>query len=296
MVIKMNLIQLKYFNAVCTYKSVSDAASFLHISQPSLSNAIKELEKEFKVNLFSRHHRGMELTKEGETLYEMSKDLLSRAEEIQHIMNDLGNERKILRLGIPPMIASLFLPVIYKKFLSENPEIRLEIIEGGQKELINKLNDDFLDMVFLPHNKAVDSIYSSLKVTELETVCCVYEKNPLSSYNSVSPKDLKDTKLVLFNDSFFQTEEINKWFAKDKINPHIILKTEQLSTVESLVLKNIGVGFMFRHLAEDINKIVPVTLKNAPSVNISLVWKKEAYPFSAMNKFKDFVNHKIRFE
>ena len=61
----MNLIQLKYFHAVCQFQTVSEAAEYLYISQPSLSNAIKELENEFGVALFRRHHRGMTLTEEG---------------------------------------------------------------------------------------------------------------------------------------------------------------------------------------------------------------------------------------
>ena len=61
----MNLMQLKYFNAICTFGTVSGAAEYLHIAQPSLSNAIKELEGEFGVLLFSRRHRGMVLTPAG---------------------------------------------------------------------------------------------------------------------------------------------------------------------------------------------------------------------------------------
>ena len=48
----MNITQLKYFHAVCLYQTVSGAAEFLHISQPSVSNAIRDLEKEFNVLLF----------------------------------------------------------------------------------------------------------------------------------------------------------------------------------------------------------------------------------------------------
>ena len=64
----MNLNQLKYFYAVCEHGSLSDAAEYLYISQPSLSASIKALEKEFGVTLFSRRHQGMELTKEGKEL------------------------------------------------------------------------------------------------------------------------------------------------------------------------------------------------------------------------------------
>ena len=70
----MNINQLKYFNAVCEYGKVSVAAQILHISQPSLSSALKELEQEFGVNLFKRQHSGMSLTNEGRIFYDLSKD------------------------------------------------------------------------------------------------------------------------------------------------------------------------------------------------------------------------------
>lgn len=293
----MNLMQLKYFNKICECKSVSDAALFLHISQPSLSNAVKELETEFKVKLFSRHYRGVELTKEGMVLYNLSKDLLMKADEISHIMKDFGVERKILRLGVPPMIASMFLPDIYREFLPLNSEIKLEITECGQKELISKLEDETLDMVFLPHSKALGNDFSYIKVNQLETVCCVSGKNELSKLKKVTPEDLTDTKLVLFNNSFLQTEEINKWFAVKNIKPHIILQTEQLSTVQSLVLNNIGAGFMFRHLAEENSKIVSIPVENPFLIDVSLVWRKNAYFFSATSKFKNYIeNYKMLFE
>ena len=105
----MNLTQLKYFKAVCIYKTVSAAAEYLHISQPSLSNAIKEMEKEFGVSLFSRCHRGMVLTAEGKILFKMCDDVLERAEEMEKVMNDLGTERKRLREYIKKHVCVFFL-------------------------------------------------------------------------------------------------------------------------------------------------------------------------------------------
>ena len=75
----MTLLQLKYFLAVCKFQTVSDAATYLYVSQPSLSASIKELEKEFGVALFHRHHHVMSLTPEGETLYRSAKALLEQA-------------------------------------------------------------------------------------------------------------------------------------------------------------------------------------------------------------------------
>ncbi len=289
----MNLVQLKYFQAVCIYQTVSAAAAYLHISQPSLSNAIKELENEFGVILFQRYHRGMKLTPAGEVLFKMCQDLLSRAEQLENIMNDLGKERKNLRLGVPPMIGSLFLPHIYREFLPEHPEIRLEITESGRQELLQKLSEDYLDMVFLPHDRPLDPGLSVLPIDQLEIVCCTTKNHPLSRLKTVSPSALADVPLVLFKNSFFQTEEIKKWFAVEHVTPNILLQTEQLSTVLTIISNHIAAGFMFRHLIETHQDFVPIPMQTPLFVNVSLVWKKDAYFFSCMRKFKEYVHQKI---
>ncbi len=288
----MNLVQLKYFHAVCTFGTVSAAAEYLFISQPSLSSAIKELESEFGVALFKRQHRGMTLTPQGELLFKMSGELLGRADEIKNIMNDIGKERKLLRLGIPPMIGSLILPDIYRSFPAQHPEIRLEITEGGRRELLERLSGDMLDMAILPH--AVSDIgkeFASLKISELETVLCVSKDSELSSLEKVCAKELEGVPLVLFKNSFFQTEEIKKWFTKSGVSPDILLQTEQLSTVLSIVSSGIAKGFLFRQLIYGNRDFVAIPTEIPMYVNVSLVWKKDAYFFSCMKKFRDFIEN-----
>ncbi len=285
----MNLTQLKYFKAVCTYKTVSAAAEFLHISQPSLSSAIKELEKEFGLSLFSRRHRGMVLTAEGETLYKMCDDLLDKAEHIENIMNDLGAERKKLRLGIPPMIGSLLLSDIYGVFLKNNPEIALEITEGGSNELKKLLSEDYLDMIFLPHSEPLESNLSSVEVKKLEIVCCTALGNSVSECKSVTPQSLDGVPLVLFEDTFFQTEEIKKWFKMQNIKPNILLQTKQLSTMRSIISGNIAAGFMFKEMLETNGDIVSVPVDNPMFVEVGLVWKKDTYFSGSMKKFREYI-------
>ncbi|MBQ8309043.1 MAG: LysR family transcriptional regulator [Clostridia bacterium] len=291
----MNLMQLRYFQAVCKFQTVSEAAESLYISQPSLSNAIKDLESEFGVTLFRRHHRGMTLTAEGEVLYRASKDILDRSEQIENIMKDLGKERKKLRLGVPPMIGSLILPYIYGNFLSENADITLEMVECGRQELVKKLDEEILDMVFLPHTKPFEPKLAATQIARLEIVCCATKDNPVSLYTSVKPTDLKNTPLVLFENSFFQTEEIKKWFAREEVTPNVLLQTEQLSTMLSMISNNIALGFMFRQLIEKQPNLIPVSIQTPIYVNVSLVWKKDAYFFSSMKRFKEYLTDKNPF-
>ena len=291
----MNLNQLKYFYAVCIYGSLSVAAEYLYISQPSLSASIKSLEKEFSVSLFNRRYKGMELTTEGKRLFEMCKDVLSRTEQLEDIMKDLGNERNKLRLGVPPMIGSIILPHIYRDFCQLYPDIALEIVEDGRSSLLDKLSENYLDMIFLLHNNSLDEKFASTKVARLEIVCCASKDNIIAEYKSVAPQLLKNVPLVLFENSFFQTEEIKKWFAREKVIPNIVLQTKQLSTMLTMISNNVAAGFTFRELTETNKNFVAIPTQNPMYADASLVWKKDSYYFSCMEKFRKYVDGKNLF-
>lgn len=292
----MNLNQLKYFYTVCVHGSLSDASEYLFVSQPSLSAAIKALEDKFGVSLFIRRHQGMELTKEGKILFDMCKDILGRTSQMESIMKDLGGERNILKLGVPPMIGSLILPHIYRDFCKLYPEITLEIVEGGRSELLDKLSENYLDIVFLLQNKPLDTKYESITVAKTQIVCCVSKNSEFANYQSVSPSNLKDAPLVLFENSFFQTKEIKKWFASKNINPNIILQTNQLSTMLTLISNNIAAGFTFRELTEINQGFVAIPMNNPIPLDASLVWKKDSYKFTSMEKFRKYIKKNNPFE
>ena len=121
----MTLDQLRYFQAVCQYDNVSRAAEALNISQPSVSNAIGNLEKEFGTLLFTRQRKRLVLTKEGTLLLEMTEQLLSQADKINRIMREMGSEKRVLRLGVPPMIGSLALPVLFTRHFNRYPQLQV---------------------------------------------------------------------------------------------------------------------------------------------------------------------------
>jgi len=285
----MNLNQLKYFHAVGTFLSVSVASEHLHISQPSLSNALKSLESEFGVTLFMRRHHGMELTNEGRVLFNMCDRLLESAQQVENMMLDLGKKKKTIRIGIPPMIGLLFLPDIYEKFLKENPDIKLETTEDGKPELLQKLSSEYLDIAILPHNRPFENTFSVQAVTEFEIVCCVSKESELAKLSVVHPKDLLKIPVVLFKNNFFQTEEIKKWYSCENVTPNVLMQTDQLSTMINMVSKNISAGFMFRQLVDTNSDLIPLRLEQPVFIDVSLVWKKDAFSFSALTKFKEYI-------
>lgn len=285
----MTFTELKYFNAVYTALSVSGAAEILHISQPSVSGAIKQLEKDFGVTLFKRHHKGVTPTPEGESLFKMSKDILTRVAEAENIMKEMGSECKTLRLGIPPMVSSLILPEIFRDFVKNNPDISLSATEGGYKELKEKLENGYIDMAFLPHNSPFENEISAIHTMRFEMVCAVGTEHMLSKEKAITPQMLKDVSLVLFDDGFFQTEKIKNWFQEKAVSPQIILQTAQLSSLLNMLKNNMAAGFVFKTLAEKDASLTPLKTNPPLYTDVSLVWKKDAYFSLAMKKFCEYV-------
>ena len=292
----MNITQLKYFYAVATYHTVSLAAQHLYISQPSLSNAIKELEREFAVSLFYRRYNGMFLTPEGMKLFNSTKELLSRYDEVERMMHRLGKDTKQLRLGIPPMISSFIFADIYKDFVLKNTDIELVITEKGRYELLDQLNDGLLDVVLLPHTKPFDISISAKKIGTLEIVCCANKNHPLLAHKTVAPKMLAEEPLVLFSDTFFQTKTIKNWFAREGIDPNVSIQTEQLSTAQNMIENDLAVGFMFKTLAQKNVSMATVSLDPPIYVDVSVLRKKDSYAFGGIKKLERYLKESNPFE
>lgn len=287
----MNLIQLKYFVAVCNEGSVLGASEVLHISQPSLSAAIKSLESEYGVKLFRRHHKGMSLTEEGQELLRLSGGLIKYADEVDRIMNDASGKKRILRLGVPPMIGSVMLPKIYKEYLFLHPETKIEISEEGRNELLKNLTDKRLDAVLLPHNTPFEKKFTAVKVCSFEIVCCTSGARGVSKFDTVTPEKLKDEPIVLFKNSFFQTEQIKKWFANAGVVPKIILQTDQLSTLKNLITSGVATGFMFRSLISPKEGLKAITLDKPMPVTVSLVRESDGFITSAVKSFTEYMKN-----
>ena len=104
----MTIAKLQQFQAVCQFQSVTKAAEYIHISQPSVSATIRELEEEFNINLFRREGKKLVLTAEGSFLLEQADSLLGKFDELSQKMHDLGKNKNLFRLSVPPMSGTAF--------------------------------------------------------------------------------------------------------------------------------------------------------------------------------------------
>ena len=118
----MKIVQLEYFCMVSHYHSITQAAQKLYVTQPAISNAIKELEKEFSVSLFVRSKNHLTLTTEGELFYQKASELLASIKQTTQQFYDLGKQIPPIRIGIPPLLSTIFFPDLVLEFHTTFPE------------------------------------------------------------------------------------------------------------------------------------------------------------------------------
>lgn len=284
----MTLTQLRYFQTACRLRNITQAARRLHVSQPSVSIAIRELEDEFGLMLLDRSGRAFSLTAEGVLFLEQADGLLAHADDFRRSMGELSASHRALRLGIPPMIGAILLPRLLRDSGPDQPQ--LTVTELGGKELFTQLDNRQIDMAFIPHRDPLPGKYRSLPVLEVETVCCVADPHPLAGRETVSVRELAGEPLdLLFKDGAFHTEAVLDRFRQEEITPNILIQTGQLSTVRELVTQGRAAGFLFSPIAASLPGVAGVPLAPPLTAQVSLVWNKGDYLSKLRAAFLDMV-------
>ncbi len=284
----MKLLQLKYFQTVCSLGSITRASALLSVSQPAISAAIKELEREFGVQLFSRVGKSLELTREGQTLLGLSEDLLRRADSAAQVMSDLANQRNRIRLGMPPMLCSILLPQLYGDFTTRFPEVSFEVVEDGRYPLFDKLESGEIDMLIMSeagnYTAPLKNDYHRLPITELEYSCCVAPGHRLAGCGRVGAADVGADPVVTFLQGYHQQEFIHKMFAEAGLVPNVAFCSGQLSTIWEMVAHSGMVTFLYRALSRQRPDLRFIPLQISMPVRISLFWRLGDFLYSDMNK------------
>lgn len=233
---ELRLNQLRYFCEVCDTGSVTRAAGNLHITQPSISAAIKTLESTYALSLFYREKNRLTLTKEGEFLYQRARSILEQADDLEVKLRGLGMQRHPIRIGVSPMISAfLFLP-IFNQFHRLHPEIALEMYEYGSIESIRQLQNHQIDMAIIIENGQAATDFLWMPLMETLLLFCVSRDHRLAGAKSVRVEELEDERLVMMRATSYQIGTlVNQRFAEAGITPNILLQSNQLTLIRQYI-------------------------------------------------------------
>ena len=140
----MELKQLESYVAVVVYKSFTEAAKQLYISQPTISTHIQALEKELESKLIIRTTKSIELTPRGMELYECAVKMLDLRDTLLYKWK--SSDEKIVRLGVSTIPSAYILPEFLPEFCRQYPEIFFHSIQSDSKEIIEGVQEDRMDV------------------------------------------------------------------------------------------------------------------------------------------------------
>lgn len=166
----MTIRHLHIFRAVCEEGSITRAAERLYMTQPAVSHAVAELEREAGTPLFDRLGKKIYLNRRGELIYEKACSLLEVYDDLKKSMEDLEH-RAALRIGSSITIANFWLPSLIRNFQEEFPRIEIKVTVDSARMVSESLRENELDLALIEgasYQEAFDSVpFSSYRVIPL---------------------------------------------------------------------------------------------------------------------------------
>lgn len=289
----MTLIQMQYYMSVCQHMSLTKASRELHVSQPALSMAIKEIESNCGVALFKRTPNSLSITDYGIVLLEEVSTIFNQYKHLQQLLTNNLLGRNYVRVGLSTPYGNTAFPEIVSRFQHKQPGIQLFITEAGTGQDYQHLDSNAVDLMItgrhpdLSERDMADSpIYCHVPLMRSDLVFAVSRDHPLAKKRSVGWADIVKEPLALLSDSFSLTR-----FIKDELSaaghelPQNVYYTHQMYTVERFIEKNVASGFLPAQAARDNAKIVGLPCPLTQDNWVYLVYRKDRHLFLSAKLF-----------
>ncbi len=290
--IKLTISQLKYFIEVCRWGNITKASQELHISQPSVSASIKELENEFGVLLFQRVNGRLRITEEGRFFLIRAYKLVDSCNRLESLMKGSGSEKKKISIGLTPMIATSIFPSLYDEFMKQYPDTEFEIEERGSSAVHDKLASEEIDVAIALLSALDGSAFFTRVLYSTEFCLCVSRNHPLSRLDRADISDLKNVPLALLSGNTYHSQVLLNRFEKQGIVPDIVLRSNQLQTIQRTVSQGEACTFLLKEAVKPIKDAVAVPLREPIPVDIALLWGRHTSNNRRASDFIGFVKNK----
>lgn len=206
----MTLTELRYIVAVARELHFGRAAENCHVSQPTLSVAIKKLEDELGVKLFERRQHDVNITPIGQRIVEQARVVLEESETIRHIAQEGRDDLKgQLRLGVIYTIGPYLLPKLIPLLHKQAPDLKLIIEEHFTEQLTEKLRAGELDLIIISLPYSVPGLVTEAVYRE-PFVVALPSRHPLTGKKRIKAEDLSsETLLLLSAGNCFREQVVN---------------------------------------------------------------------------------------
>jgi len=283
----LDIRQLVYFIEVAKHLSFTKASLTLHVTQPTLSKMVKGLEEELDVLLIDRSARQIALTDAGEIVYIQAQKVVNGLDDLSASLYDVMNLKKgKIKIGLPPVISTLFFPTIIAEFQQAYPEVTVMLAEDGAKKVEQKVLDGEVDLgfVLLPVN---EEKFDVVPFVQQEIKLLVHESHPLANRTVIDLIELKDDPFLLLSKEFTLNSRTIEICIGEGFTPKIAYESSQWDFIVGMVEKNLGVTLMPKLICDRVKDgpVKMVSLTKQFPWHLGIILAKNRYVPYASREF-----------
>ena len=287
----MELRVLQYFLTVVREGNISRAAQTLHITQPTFSRQMMQLEEEMGKQLFIRGKKKITLTQKGMLLKRRAEEILELTEKVEIEMRETEQEiTGTISIGSAKSSSAQILTNIIKLFNKQYPKITYCLLSGNAEQITEKIDRGLLDVGLLIEPAAIDK-YDFVRLKQEEKWGVLMRSDaPLAKKEFVTAEDIVGLPVMITN-RFYKKEDIVNWFGENHKNINVFITYNLIANAALLVQQGMGYAvtiegatsiyenkeFCFRPF------FPPLTSKSV------LVWKKHQTFSEATTKFIEYI-------
>ncbi|WP_423832228.1 LysR family transcriptional regulator [Streptococcus equinus] len=287
----MDIRVLNYFVTIVQTKSISNAANTLHVTQPTLSRQIKDLEEELDTVLFHRGSREIQLTDDGQYLYNRAIEILALVEKTENNIRKSEEISGEIYIGAAETHSLDIVAIVIKKMTDQYPEIRIHIRSGNADDILEHLNKGVYDLGITIGNFD-NRKYNALALKNRDQWGVLVPKNhPLTKFDKVELADILSYPLITSAQTNNDLREL-----AGLGDYHIVATYNLLYNASLLVKAGLGIAIC---LGDIINtsytdselKFIPFATQKHDSLQI--LWKKQSTQSPSTKLFLKLMQEEI---
>lgn len=275
----MTIRHLKIFTTVADAGGMSKAAKELHITQPSISQAIAELEKYYGVKLFERLSQKIYLTKEGELMLSFSRHILDSFEQMEKAMNH-AVEKSSLRIGCSVSVGTCLIEEILDEARERIPQCQISVVVANSSEIERAILTNEVDIGIVEGIlKNKDLVITPVCEDELIVVCG--KQHPLGRETIVTLDMLQGQDYASRESGSAERNQYEKLFEEAGLQLNRVFCSTNTEAIKNAVIHGRGITvFSRRMVKEEVARgemlVIPVCDISVKR-NIDLVMHKNKY-------------------
>lgn len=287
----MEIRTLRYFLAVAREQNMTSAANVLHVTQPTLSRQIADLERELGCTLFERTNRSTVLTADGMRLRQRADEILGLVDQTeQELSAGRGEVAGVVRIGAGETQAMRTVAQTFAELRQEHPRITCELFTGNADTVEERLERGLLDFALLLEPVVTDK-YEWLRLPIRDRAgVAVAADGPWGHLDSVTPRDIIEMPLLVSSRTSHRSFDLGEW-SGGVVRPedlNVVGRFDLIGNAALLVEMGAACALGIDHLLQlEDDRLRFVPLEPALTIGSVMVWKKYHIFSQACTAFLD---------